>query len=186
MKVAYLKNLQGYLWENGYKTGAYSTPLFPDVVPQLKAWNDNGIELAIYSSGSVFAQKLLFGHVKSAAHITGQKRERPDEENERDSGSTVGEPATKKRAVSSSREGPSESTREKVESSTSAPEPPAENGSLAAPADLRPSEEEDSGVEDLQFLISDWFDTTNAGPKTEGSSYKKIADALKVCPSVLL
>ena len=64
VKVAYLKNLQGYLWEDGYRTGAYSTPLFPDVAPRLKKWKADGVELAIYSSGSVFAQKLLFQHVQ--------------------------------------------------------------------------------------------------------------------------
>lgn len=64
MKVASLKNLQGYLWETGYRTGAYSTPLFPDVAPVLKRWSGKeGVRVAIYSSGSVFAQKLLFGHV---------------------------------------------------------------------------------------------------------------------------
>ncbi len=80
VKAAYLKNLQGYLWETGYKTGAYSTPLFADVLPKLKEWNDAGIKLAIYSSGSVFAQKLLFGHVQSAA---GQKKARGESESER-------------------------------------------------------------------------------------------------------
>lgn len=63
IKVAYLKNLQGYLWETGYRTGAYSTPLFADVVPKLETWRAEGKDLAIYSSGSVFAQKLLMEHV---------------------------------------------------------------------------------------------------------------------------
>ncbi|KAK4894279.1 enolase-phosphatase E1 [Elasticomyces elasticus] len=64
VKIAYLKNLQGYLWHEGYRSGAYSTPLFQDVAPQLKQWNDEGVKLAIYSSGSVFAQQLLFQHVQ--------------------------------------------------------------------------------------------------------------------------
>lgn len=67
VKIAYLKNLQGMLWEHGYKTGAYATPLFADVVPQLRQWSSEKIGLSIYSSGSVFAQKLLFGHVKADA-----------------------------------------------------------------------------------------------------------------------
>lgn len=64
VKIAYLKNLQGYLWKDGYSTGAYTTPLFPEVAPQLQRWKEQGAKLAIYSSGSVFAQKLLFQHVK--------------------------------------------------------------------------------------------------------------------------
>ncbi|KAF2223214.1 HAD-like domain-containing protein, partial [Elsinoe ampelina] len=64
VKVAYLKNLQGYLWKDGYRNKVYATSLFPDVVPRLKAWRDAGLGLAIFSSGSVFAQKLLFEHVK--------------------------------------------------------------------------------------------------------------------------
>jgi enolase-phosphatase E1 len=71
VKVAYLKNLQGYLWEDGYASGAYATPLFADVVPALKAWRAEGREVAIYSSGSVFAQKLLMRHVKTG----GEKEE---------------------------------------------------------------------------------------------------------------
>ena len=31
-----LKSLQGYLWESGYKTGAYSTPLFNDVAGRVR------------------------------------------------------------------------------------------------------------------------------------------------------
>ncbi|EGP90004.1 uncharacterized protein MYCGRDRAFT_36370, partial [Zymoseptoria tritici IPO323] len=116
VKVAYLKNLQGYLWEEGYKSGAYSTPLFPDVVPKLRDWRRRGLELAIYSSGSVFAQKLLFGHVQAESSESGSHKK----------------------------------------------------------------------VEDLTELFGDeaWFDTTNAGLKTEASSYAKIAESLK--PSTML
>lgn len=67
MKAAYHKNLQGYLWEDGYASGAYATNLFDDVVPSLKTWRAQGREVAIYSSGSVFAQKLLMRHVKGDA-----------------------------------------------------------------------------------------------------------------------
>ncbi|KAI7184021.1 hypothetical protein D0869_12535 [Hortaea werneckii] len=102
VKIAYLKNLQGYLWEDGYKTGAYSTPLFPDVAPKLQEWKDAGKKVAIYSSGSVFAQKLLFQHVLSG----------------------------------------------------------------------------DGNVEDRTGMIDGWFDTVNAGLKTEAASYRKIVAAL--------
>lgn len=71
---------------------------------QLAHWRDSGITLAIYSSGSVFAQKLLFGHVKDSTSSTGKRN--------------------------------------------------------------------------LQDLISDWFDTSNAGPKTDKGSYEAIAQKL--------
>ncbi|KAI9711176.1 MAG: enolase-phosphatase E1 [Bogoriella megaspora] len=64
VKQAPLKNLQGYLWKTGYETGAFATPLFADVLPQLRHWRDKGVMIAIYSSGSVFAQQLLFQYVK--------------------------------------------------------------------------------------------------------------------------
>ncbi|KAK4990784.1 enolase-phosphatase E1 [Elasticomyces elasticus] len=99
-------NVSGYLWQTGYSTGAYSTPLFDDVVPQLKHWHASSVQLAIYSSGSVFAQKLLFAHVK--------------------------------------------------------------------------------GHGDLTALITDWYDTANAGPKTEEGSYRRIAMALDLqCKNLL-
>ena len=67
VKVACLKNLQGYLWQEGYETKAYSTPLFPDVPPKLQQWHSDGVKISIYSSGSVFAQKLLFANVADDA-----------------------------------------------------------------------------------------------------------------------
>ncbi|KAL2353239.1 HAD-like domain-containing protein [Cryomyces antarcticus] len=112
VKIAYLKNLQGYLWQSGYESHAYATPLYSDVAPHLELWRSTGFDLAIYSSGSVFAQKLLFQYVQKS----------------RDTSETI---------------------------------------------DLRP-------------LISAWFDTTNAGPKTEMGSYRVIASALGLrCEEVL-
>ncbi|KIX97849.1 uncharacterized protein Z520_06627 [Fonsecaea multimorphosa CBS 102226] len=76
VKIAYLKNLQGYLWENGYKTNVYSTPVYPDVLQSLDTWSSSTAsdagkstskEISIYSSGSIFAQKLLFQHIKDPA-----------------------------------------------------------------------------------------------------------------------
>lgn len=57
-----LKLLQGVIWEEGYRTGALRGHVFPDVPPALEAWRAAGIRLRIFSSGSVRAQKLLFGH----------------------------------------------------------------------------------------------------------------------------
>jgi enolase-phosphatase E1 len=57
-----LKALQGMVWEAGYRNADFTAPLYPDVAGRLRAWSDAGHALAVYSSGSVPAQKLLFGH----------------------------------------------------------------------------------------------------------------------------
>jgi len=57
-----LKALQGMVWEAGYADGDFTAPLYPDVAPALRAWHAAGHRLAVYSSGSVPAQKLLFAH----------------------------------------------------------------------------------------------------------------------------
>ncbi|KAI1117016.1 enolase-phosphatase E1 [Nemania sp. NC0429] len=104
VKIAYLKSLQGYLWEEGYAAGHLKAPLFPDVSDKLSVWHQNGLKIMIYSSGSVPAQKLLFKHTN------------------------------------------------------------------AEPADLTP-------------LISGWFDTVNAGLKTETKSYQTIAESHPEVPA---
>ena len=55
-----LKELQGLIWRDGYETGALHGQIFPDVAPALRRWHDAGITVAIYSSGSELAQRLLF------------------------------------------------------------------------------------------------------------------------------
>jgi len=57
-----LKALQGLIWKTGYETGAYQSHVYPDVLPALQRWRAKGLVLAIYSSGSIAAQKLLFAH----------------------------------------------------------------------------------------------------------------------------
>jgi enolase-phosphatase E1 len=96
LKIPYLKSLQGYLWHQGYQSGALKCPLFPDVPRALDAWHAAGVPIVIYSSGSVAAQKLLFQYTDAPA------------------------------------------------------------------GDLRP-------------LLAGYFDTVNAGPKTDAASYEKIA-----------
>ncbi|RAL62307.1 hypothetical protein DID88_004873 [Monilinia fructigena] len=60
LKIPYLKSLQGYLWLRGYESGELKCPLFLDVYPAMKKWNEDGAKVCIYSSGSVAAQKLLW------------------------------------------------------------------------------------------------------------------------------
>jgi enolase-phosphatase E1 len=63
-----LKSLQGKIWEQGYCDGSLKAPLFDDVVPNLRRLRENQLSVAIFSSGSVFAQKLLFAHTKTGDH----------------------------------------------------------------------------------------------------------------------
>ena len=55
-----LKRLQGQIWEVGYADGSLHGEVYPDVPPALARWRDAGLDIAIYSSGSVLAQRLLF------------------------------------------------------------------------------------------------------------------------------
>lgn len=60
-KVTPLKALQGIMWRQGYADGRLRGHLWPDVAPALRAWHAAGTRLAVYSSGSEEAQRLLFG-----------------------------------------------------------------------------------------------------------------------------
>lgn len=57
-----LKALQGMIWRAGYVEGQFTGHLYPDVLPAFERWQQQGIALYVYSSGSVGAQKLLFGY----------------------------------------------------------------------------------------------------------------------------
>jgi enolase-phosphatase E1 len=57
-----LKTLQGLIWEAGYASGDLKGDVYPDVPGALERWTGAGIEVGIFSSGSVLAQKLLFAH----------------------------------------------------------------------------------------------------------------------------
>jgi len=55
-----LKELQGRVWEAGYREGTLVGRVYEDVPPALARWRDDGIPVGIYSSGSVRAQQWLF------------------------------------------------------------------------------------------------------------------------------
>ena len=59
-KASGLKELQGLIWQRGYEEGALRGDVFADVPDALRRWHDSGVTIAIYSSGSVLAQQLLF------------------------------------------------------------------------------------------------------------------------------
>jgi len=73
-KVTGLKQLQGMIWEEGFRNGELRSRIFDDVPLALAGWCQKGLEIRIYSSGSVHAQKLFFAHTKRGdltTHFTG-------------------------------------------------------------------------------------------------------------------
>lgn len=86
-KSTALKAIQGIIWEDGYVSGALKSAVFPDVKPAFERWTAAGRRIYIFSSGSVLAQRLLFGY-SAAGDLTpfisgyfdtetGPKREAP-------------------------------------------------------------------------------------------------------------
>lgn len=61
-KITPLKALQGMIWLQGYADGDFHGHIYEDAAVKLQEWHKQGFRLFIYSSGSVPAQKLLFGH----------------------------------------------------------------------------------------------------------------------------
>ncbi len=61
-KTTPLKTLQGKIWEEGYRSGELRGEVYEDVPRAFMRWKKEGRRIAIFSSGSVLAQRLLFGH----------------------------------------------------------------------------------------------------------------------------
>ena len=61
-KAGPLKTLQGLIWREGYEGGALKGQVYEDVPGVLRRWRERGLKLYVYSSGSVAAQKLIFGY----------------------------------------------------------------------------------------------------------------------------
>jgi enolase-phosphatase E1 len=61
-KITPLKFLQGLIWENGYLRDELAGDLYEDAATRLTRWHQEGLALYVFSSGSILAQKLLFGH----------------------------------------------------------------------------------------------------------------------------
>jgi enolase-phosphatase E1 len=84
-KSTALKALQGRIWEVGYESGDLRGEVYDDVPGGFRRWRESGRRVAIFSSGSVLAQRLLFRHSTAgdltlllAGHFdttTGPKRE---------------------------------------------------------------------------------------------------------------
>ena len=61
-KSTALKSLQGKIWEEGYRGGGLLAPVFDDVLAAFRRWREQQRNIAIFSSGSMLAQQLLFSH----------------------------------------------------------------------------------------------------------------------------
>lgn len=61
-KITSLKNLQGIIWAAGYAQGDLKGHVYADVPAKLKRWSESGVRLYVYSSGSIAAQKQIFGY----------------------------------------------------------------------------------------------------------------------------
>lgn len=59
-----LKLIQGLIWERGYASGELTSELFDDVAPSIERWTAARLTVAIYSSGSALAQRVLFAHTR--------------------------------------------------------------------------------------------------------------------------
>lgn len=71
-KSTALKALQGRIWEAGYRSGELQGrgEVYPDVRPALLRWRAAGKTIAIFSSGSVQAQRNLFANT-TAGDLSG-------------------------------------------------------------------------------------------------------------------
>jgi len=61
-KATPLKALQGMIWDDGYRSGEYRAHVYPEVAAKLREWRSRHLDLYVYSSGSVPAQKLFFAY----------------------------------------------------------------------------------------------------------------------------
>lgn len=63
-KATGLKELQGLVSRIGYAQGKLRSHVYPDFEPALKRWTGAGKKVAIFSSGSIAAQKTLYAHTE--------------------------------------------------------------------------------------------------------------------------
>lgn len=64
VKATGLKQLQGLIWRHAFESGEMQAHVYPDVPNQLRSWRNAGFDIRIYSSGSIQAQQLFFGHTE--------------------------------------------------------------------------------------------------------------------------
>lgn len=60
-----LKTIQGLIWKKAFENKVFLSHVYPDVKECLESWRNQNIHIAVYSSGSVDAQKLFFKHTEA-------------------------------------------------------------------------------------------------------------------------
>jgi enolase-phosphatase E1 len=68
-KSTALKRIQGEIWLDGYRGGELHGEVFGDVPQALEHWHNDGVDIRIFSSGSILAQRLLFS-TTAAGNLT--------------------------------------------------------------------------------------------------------------------
>lgn len=61
-KITPLKALQGMIWEQGYRNRDFTGHVYADAARNLERWHAQGLKLYVFSSGSVQAQRLIYGY----------------------------------------------------------------------------------------------------------------------------
>lgn len=61
-KITPLKAFQGWIWDEGFARGELTSHFFDDAIPAMRRWKAAGLDLSIFSSGSVNAQRAWFGN----------------------------------------------------------------------------------------------------------------------------
>ena len=61
-KMTPLKAFQGWIWDEGFTRGDLTSHFFADAIPCMRRWKESGLDLSIFSSGSVNAQRAWFGN----------------------------------------------------------------------------------------------------------------------------
>ncbi len=61
-KATGLKALQGLVWRKGFNSGELKGHIYHDVPDAFNRWKSAGTTIAIYSSGSILAQKIYFAN----------------------------------------------------------------------------------------------------------------------------
>jgi len=64
VKCAPLKDLQGLICGEGFRSGELHGEFFPDVAPALRRWRATGARIYVYSSGSKHNQRDWFAHAR--------------------------------------------------------------------------------------------------------------------------
>jgi len=69
-KMTPLKAFQGWIWEEGFAKSELTSQFFDDAIPTMRRWKESGLDLSIFSSGSVKAQRAWFGNTPEGSILS--------------------------------------------------------------------------------------------------------------------